>query len=115
MRVIVCGGRNFRNSTFIENHLNTINITEMACGGAPGVDEIAYNWAKSKNIPVKVFPAEWDKFGPAAGPIRNKKMLEEFKPDCVIGFLYGSGPGTANMLNQAQKAGIGILKIVGTK
>jgi hypothetical protein len=38
------------------------------------------------------------------GPIRNKPMLEEGKPDLVVAFP--SGRGTANMMKQAREAGV---------
>ena len=50
------------------------------------------------------YPANWKKHGRAAGPIRNKQMLEEAKPDLVIAFPGGAG--TANMVKQAREAGV---------
>ena len=43
---------------------------------------------------------DWEHFGRAAGPIRNKKMAEY--ADAVI--LFPGGKGTASMLKEAQKA-----------
>ncbi len=40
-------------------------------------------------IPVMTFPADREKHGRAAGPIRNKQMLEEGKPDLVAAFPGG--------------------------
>lgn len=111
MRVIVCGGRNFQNKLWINSHLDNIKITELAHGGANGVDSIAGEWAKENGIPVTVFTADWDSLGRAAGPIRNRRMLEEFRPDIVIAFMYGSGNGTKNMAIQAKELGVGVLTI----
>ncbi|MEM9912925.1 MAG: hypothetical protein AAF922_19365 [Pseudomonadota bacterium] len=45
--------------------------------------------------------------GRAAGPIRNKEMLDEGCPDLVVAFP--GGRGTANMVKQAQAAGVEVL------
>jgi hypothetical protein len=57
---------------------------------------------------VRHFPADWDKYGKAAGPIRNKQMLDEGKPQAVIAFSYdlARSRGTANMVAQARDAGL---------
>jgi hypothetical protein len=49
-------------------------------------------------------PAEWKKHGKRAGPLRNMRMLEEWKPDGVAAFPGGSG--TADMIAQARNAGV---------
>ena len=56
-----------------------------------------------------MYPADWDTHGRGAGPIRNKQMLEEGKPDLVIAFP--GGKGTANMIGQAKEAGIPVREI----
>lgn len=45
-------------------------------GDAEGVDDFVDNVAKNMGITVSVFTAGWDDFGKAAGPIRNREMLE---------------------------------------
>lgn len=54
------------------------------------------------------FPANWKKFGKAAGPLRNVKMIEEGKPDVVIAFP--GGHGTANMVALAEASGIPVIR-----
>lgn len=75
-------------------------------GGANGADFLGKVWAKWMLVPVEEFPADWNKHGKAAGPIRNKQMLDEGKPDLVIAFLAKDSRGTKNMIDQATKAGI---------
>ena len=67
-------------------------------------------WAKEIDIPCWGFPADWNSYGKAAGPIRNKQMLDEGKPDVVIAFPGGTG--TANMIMQATKAGVKVVKVL---
>lgn len=113
MKVLVCGGRDFRDWALLRKVLDDLHetspITEIIEGGARGADALAGKWAKERNIPLRVFPANWDKYGGDAGPIRNLQMLEEGKPDFVVAFP-GSG-GTANMVGQARRAGIPMTEI----
>lgn len=105
MIVLVTGGRNFNDPAFISRHLHVIHagepITLLIEGGARGADRIARNWAENRGIPVRTFPADWDKYGRAAGHIRNTQMLEEGKPDLVV--VFPGGAGTANMARQAEE------------
>ncbi|GAA3849441.1 DUF2493 domain-containing protein [[Pseudomonas] carboxydohydrogena] len=82
-------------------------VRKVISGGAPGADTIAHQWAISKTIASVVMRAEWKKFGRAAEPIRNKRMLEEGKPDFVIAFF--GGDGTADMIQQARFAGVEVI------
>ncbi len=84
------------------------NITIIS-GAAKGVDSVAIDWAITNWLSFKEFPANWDKYGKAAGPIRNKQMLEEGKPDLVVAFP--GGRGTANMVKLAKEAGVEVIEI----
>ena len=59
------------------------------------------------------YPADWDRFGRAAGPIRNKQMLDEGKPTLVIAVHedISKSKGTKNMVEQAEKRGIDVLVV----
>ena len=83
----------------------------LVIGEAPGADTMALRWAKDSGIPVERYPAQWDKYGKSAGPIRNKQMLDEGKPDLVIAFHanISASRGTKNMISQAQAAGIQVI------
>jgi len=104
MRVLVFGGRDYKNVSLIYNVLDSFHerhsITTIIEGGATGVDSHAASWALSHNIPVDTFLAEWNIYGKAAGPIRNRKMITEGKPDYAIAFP--GGRGTADMIRQAR-------------
>jgi hypothetical protein len=111
MRLLVCGGRNFADVNAIEAALETIHektpITLLIHGGARGADKLASEWAKRNNVEVKEFPANWERFGPSAGPIRNKQMLVEGKPDVVV--AMPGGPGTTDMVKQARAHGVKVI------
>src|SRR6266478_6988357 len=111
MRILVCGGRNagdYEIPKFIET-LDKYPITAIIAGEAKGFDQMAKSYALSKEIRYEGYSADWDKYGKAAGPIRNKQMLDEGKPDLVIAFP--GGKGTANMKEQARIAGIEVLDV----
>lgn len=108
MKVIVCGGRDFDNASAVCKALTAAHakrpITLLIEGGANGADKLAREWAKATGIPCETVHADWKRYGPAAGPIRNSKMLLDHKPDAVIAFP--GGRGTADMVKIATQAGV---------
>lgn len=122
MRVLVCGGRDFDDFEAIENFLNeghqVTPISLLIQGGQRGwsetknewvgADWLASEWARKYQVPFVNEPALWDKEGRAAGPLRNGRMLEKWTPDIVIAFP--GGRGTLNMINQANAAGIQVIR-----
>ena len=109
MKVIVCGGRDFDDQEFAFAALDRFNIkhpvTLVIEGGAKGADALGAQWARLRGIDCWRVEADWDKHGKAAGPIRNKLMLD-LQPDAVIAFP--GGKGTANMVSQAESQHINI-------
>lgn len=99
MKVIIAGGRDYqftkKDIAFLDKVAPAIH--EVVSGGATGADRCGEDWARSRNIPVRVYTADWDKHGKAAGPIRNGQMAEY--ADAVI--LFPGGRGTDNMHEQA--------------
>jgi hypothetical protein len=78
-------------------------------GAAEGADALAERWAKAEFIGRHRFPAQWDKYGKAAGPIRNQAMIDKGKPDLVVAFP--GDRGTADMGRRAKAAGIKVVEI----
>lgn len=111
-KVIIAGGRDFNDFTFfsqkVKEALVDLNLdrekTLIIEGGARGADRMAYRFAKKHNITTKRENAEWNKYGNAAGPIRNKKMAEQ--GDVLIAFWDGQSSGTKNMIEEAEKKGL---------
>lgn len=104
MKVLVCGGRKYTDAETIDKVLSTLDITILAHGGATGADSLAGEWAHRNHIPCNVFSADWRKYGKGAGPERNQRMLDQFKPDLVLAFP--GGRGTADMVKRALAAGV---------
>ena len=110
MKVLVCGGRKFRDKALMWETLDNLEgITRIIHGGSTGADAGADMWAKERGIPVSVYPALWNKHGFAAGPIRNGVMLKDAKPDLVVAFP--GGRGTDNMVKQACKAKVTVIHV----
>jgi hypothetical protein len=111
MKVLVCGGREFDNEQMVENVLSSIHgsgrITRLINGGARGADKLAWGWANRHGVFPAVYKAQWDEHGPAAGPIRNSKMLKVEEPDLVVAFP--GGVGTADMVKKAHSAGVPVI------
>ena len=107
MKAIVCGGRDTTERAFIEKTLDSLGVSFVIQGGAPGVDWIARKWAEEKSIPCATVKAPWERLAASAGPIRNGWMLR-LNPDVVVAFP--GGRGTANMVSQAKAAGVRVLE-----
>jgi len=110
MRILVSGGRDFNNKEWLYEILDIFEPTLIISGCANGADSLAIEYAEDNNIPLLLFQPEWDKYGRAAGVIRNGDMLEAH-PDLVIAFP--GGPGTADMVRQAAKARVPVINLVG--
>jgi hypothetical protein len=107
MRVLVCGGRDYSDWDVFCNVLDYHQPDEIISGMARGADMLAATYARRFKIPLLEFPADWNKHGRAAGPIRNQQMLDEGRPDMVIAFP--GGRGTADMVSRAKKAGVRVV------
>lgn len=107
-RVLVCGSRDWTDK-FVISYL-LIFYDSVIHGGCRGADQLAGEAAAELGIPVQVFPAAWDKYGKAAGPIRNQQMLDEGKPTKVVAFHddLENSKGTMDMIRRAHRAGISV-------
>lgn len=113
MRVLVCGSRNCTGTAFVYRELDALHrrlmISTVIEGDQRGVDRMAGFWARRNKIDNLKFPADWVKFGKAAGPIRNQRMLDEGRPDLVIAFP--GGIGTAGMVRLAEAADVRVILV----
>lgn len=114
MRVLICGSREWTDAKAIRLTIEKLPLGSIIVHGAcpTGADAIADELARAYGFHVKPYPADWTKYGNAAGPIRNRRMLVEGKPDLVIAFDLG-GDGTRNMIEQAKQAGVRVAIVKG--
>jgi hypothetical protein len=109
VRVLVCGDRNWTEQVPIYMRLRQLpRDTVVIHGCARGADTIGGQVARSLGFKVLEFPADWDKYGKGAGPIRNQQMLDEGKPELVLAFHrnFADSKGTKDMVSRAKKANI---------
>lgn len=113
IRVIICGGRNFRDRALFVDTMDQIDkergIGVVIHGCAWGADHEAEVWGVVRKKQMMRFPADWEKYGPSAGPRRNKQMLNEGKPHLIVAFP--GGKGTADMVSQARRACLEVIEI----
>jgi hypothetical protein len=115
MRILACGGRDYTDVDTIVNVLDDLDLdlrdadgtlyepVTLVHGDARGADRIAARIAAALGWEVEAYPADWNRYGPAAGPLRNQQMLDT-GIDLVIAFP--GGKGTADMVGRARRAGV---------
>ncbi len=107
-RVVIAGCRHYNDyneaKKFIDNCLLNVrkgNEIIILSGGARGADALGERYADDNGFKIEKHPAEWEKHGKAAGPIRNKEMAENC--DYVICFWDGKSNGTRSMIFYAKE------------
>jgi hypothetical protein len=115
VKIVVTGGRDFDDIECVHRTLgalNTLNpITLLAHGGAIGADSLCATWAHHHGVATAEYPvrpADWTLYGKAAGPRRNRAMLEAVMPRVVV--VFPGGRGTADCVRRAKIMGLGIVE-----
>lgn len=115
-KIIIAGGRDFNDYDLLKKEasrfLNTLDIDsglEIVSGGAKGVDAMGERFAQENDFAVKLFPADWSKYGRSAGPKRNKQMAEYATH--LIAFWNGESKGTKSMITLAKKNDLNVTVI----
>ncbi|EYB67282.1 hypothetical protein DEIPH_ctg045orf0011 [Deinococcus phoenicis] len=85
---------------------------EVVTGGASGADTMGKAWALENGIPHRGVPAEWERWGKKAGPLRNAEMAR-YACDGVRGgcLALPGGKGTADMVQQARTSGLTMMEV----
>lgn len=108
MKLIIAGGREYWFDDDDIRRLDALHaatrVTEVCSGAGSGADRCGERWAESHGIPIKRFPPDWETYGRAAGPRRNRAMAQY--ADAVV--LFPGGQGTWSMRVEAMKARIAI-------
>jgi hypothetical protein len=103
MKIAIIGSRDFTD----RNKLNEIlepyksKITLVISGAARGADKLGEQWAINNNIKTLIFPADWDKYGKAAGFIRNEDIIKNC--DGAIVFWNEISNGTRHSISLCEK------------
>jgi len=122
MRILVTGSRDFCwwnqvNEALLDAVRGGINLTIVHGDCPTGADHWADKWATYQAVRQEKHPADWNKLGKGAGPIRNQEMVDAgadiclafvcpcSKMDCSISRPHDSH-GTSSTIRMAKKAGI---------
>lgn len=122
MRLIVAGGREFKNVRLLYVWLDAIKAKMDAKGitmtivegGARGADTMGREWAKSRGVKYETFEADWNRYGVKAGGIRNQEMADyaALTPNSgLLAFWNGQSTGTKDMIERAENKKL-IVKVV---
>ena len=106
----VVGSRGYQDMDEFKSVVDKYTVNSFVSGGCPsGADRLVEIYAKQKKIPITVIPAKWSEFGRAAGPIRNKEIVEI--ADGMIAFWDNESRGTKSSIDLAKKKGIPVIII----
>jgi len=105
MKVAIVGSRTFNDylalKKFISDTIDINQIEYIVSGGAKGADFLGQNYAEELKLPIKIFEADWDKFGKSAGYIRNVDIVKE--STVVFAFWDGKSRGTRHTIDLCRK------------
>ena len=106
MRVIVTGSRHWTDVAEVEWALRLLpSDAVIVHGAARGLDTIAAAVAVRLGLRVEEHPADWNRLGVKAGPIRNQAMVDS-GADACLAFPESRSIGTWDCVRRADAAGI---------
>lgn len=115
--ILITGSRNWEDEELIKSSLLPYADKKVLLihGDCRGADKISGEVAEELGFQISASPANWKLHGRAAGPIRNREMVNQAKkfkqagiPTIVLAFhdnLHLS-KGTKNCAEMAEKAGL---------
>lgn len=110
MKIIIAGGRDFNDyatlCAFCDLALRNQIEIEVVSGTASGADKLGERYALERRYDITRFPADWEKYGKAAGYKRNAEMANY--ADGLIAFWDEKSKGTKHMIDLAKKANLRI-------
>jgi hypothetical protein len=112
-RILVTGSRDWDDELTVESALAMAvyqNVPAVIVHGAcpTGADAIASRWTVRHRIiglTEEMHPARWRGNGRAAGPLRNKAMVD-LGADICLAFIRNSSRGATGCADLAEAAGI---------
>lgn len=117
-RVLVTGSRDWKDRSSVwyalQGELERYGSIVVVHGACPtGADDIADRWAwgmyqEGHQAMPEDHPADWDRYGKAAGPIRNKHMVD-LGADVCHAFPIEGSRGTFGCMRLAEEAGIPVI------
>lgn len=104
MRIAIVGSRDYSHLDEVRQFVwEQERTTVIISGGAAGVDRAAVDEARRLHMPYEVYLPDWNVHGRAAGPIRNRVIVEA--SDEVVAFWDGRSRGTKSTIDMARAKG----------
>lgn len=112
-RVIVTGGRAYQYREIVEEWLSKTRRKHpdllVVHGNCPtGSDHFAREWCEREGVPHEPHDAQWNDYGPKAGPIRNSEIVDLGASGLIA---FPGGNGTDDCVNKAKRAGIPCVEV----
>jgi hypothetical protein len=115
VRVIVAGSRQISIAhcmPYLDAWMKVNGTPSMVISGcAAGPDSAGIAWAAKHSLPLQRFPADWDRHGKAAGPLRNIQMATfaaRAPGGRLIAFWDLVSRGTQHMILTADNHGLDV-------
>lgn len=84
--------------------------TEIVSGCASGIDSDGISFGIVNNLKITRFKPDWDTYGKAAGPIRNRQMAEY--ADALLLIWDGKSRGSMSMKQEMTTLGKPIFEVI---
>jgi hypothetical protein len=114
MKCIIAGSRSITSYQTVKAAIESCpwlsEVTEVVTGGAQGVDTLGDNWAWVNKLDRTIMKASWEKYGKAAGVIRNWRMAA-YADACIV-IWDGKSPGSRNMLETAKSRKLKVWEVI---
>lgn len=114
MRILITGSRHWSDDCSIYEALRKVlresglppEEIVLVHGACPtGADFLGWRAAKRLGMQIEPHPADWNRHGRAAGPLRNSEMVDLGAAIC-LGFPEPDSRGTLDCMRKARNAGI---------
>jgi len=114
MKILVTGSRYWTSPSIVRCALSEYEPGTLIHGDCRGLDRLAGTIAELMGWDIIKCPANWKRYGKAAGIIRNNKMLD-LNPDLVLAFHENltESKGTKHCIKEAKRRGIDVLLFTG--
>lgn len=114
MRILITGSRDWVSRHTVEQAIKSYSddSTTIVHGACPtGADLFAAEFAESSGFTVEAIPAQWGKYGKAAGPHRNRQMVD-LGADICLAFIRNGSKGATGTARMAVDAGIEVVEFI---
>lgn len=105
MRVAIVGTRDWPDPQQVVAFVASLDVErDVIVSGHGGVVDLTAEWAADGfGFRTSIHPADWKRYGRAAGPRRNAALVAD--ADAVYAWWDGTSRGTLDTIKRAQRAG----------